>query len=88
MANLAMLDLTDTELDAYRSQLDDILEHASDIEELDVHDVPPTHHPYHLVNIMRADDVTDADVRDAALAAAPSIEDDRFRVPPALGEEP
>ncbi len=88
VASLALLELTDAELDEFAGQLSAVLEHARDIEALDVGDVAPTHHPYPLRNVFRPDVVEAADVREAALAMAPEAEDGQFRVPPALGEEP
>lgn len=88
MASLALLELSDAELDEFAGQLSAVLEHARDIEALDVGDVAPTHHPYPLRNVFRPDVVEAAEVRDAALAMAPESEDGQFRVPPALGEEP
>ena len=87
VADLAMLELSAEELQNFTPQLAAILEHANDIEQLDVGDVPPTHHPYPLTNIFRDDVLEAADVRDEALAAAPEAEDHQFKVPPALGEE-
>jgi aspartyl-tRNA(Asn)/glutamyl-tRNA(Gln) amidotransferase subunit C len=56
--------------------------------ELTDDDVPPTNHPYPLVNIFRSDVVEPTDdITREVLAAAPEAEDDQFRVPPALGEE-
>jgi aspartyl-tRNA(Asn)/glutamyl-tRNA(Gln) amidotransferase subunit C len=40
------------------------------------------------VNVFRADDVVPSLDRDEVLAAAPAVEDHRFRVPPVLGEAP
>lgn len=88
VARLALLELTDDELGMFTGQLDAILDHARDVEALDLADVPPTAHPYPLVNVMR-DDVVNAVVdREEVLAQAPAAEDGRFRVPPVLGEEP
>ncbi len=87
VADLAMLELTADELATFTPQLAAILEHAHDIEMLDVADVLPTHHPYPLSNVFRDDVVEEADVREEALAAAPEAEDHQFKVPPALGEE-
>lgn len=89
VADLAMLELTDDELATFTSQLAAILEHAADVEALDVHDVPPTHHPYPLVNVFRDDVLAEDldDVREEALAAAPEAEAHQYKVPPALGEE-
>ncbi len=88
VADLAMLTLTEEELDTFTGQLAAVLEHAKDVEALDVDGVAPTHHPYPLSNVFRADEVDDPQVGDEALAAAPAAEDHQFRVPPALGEEP
>ncbi len=83
-----MLDLTEAELNTFTSQLGAILDHATDMEALDLADVVPTHHPFRLANVMRADAIDPTPLRDDMLAAAPAVQDDRFRVPPALGEEP
>ena len=88
VAQLARLRLSDDELDTFTSQLAAVLDHAADVEALDVTDVEPTAHPYPLQNVLRPDDVRPCDVRAEALAAAPETEDDMFRVPPVLGEAP
>lgn len=88
VANLARLELTDDELDLFTSQLAAVLEHAADVEALDVGDVQPTNHPYPLANVMRADAIEPCLDRDEVLAEAPNAEDGRFRVPAILGEEP
>ena len=84
----ARLQLTDDELDTFTEQLAKVLDHARDVEALDVADVPPTAHPYPLQNVLRPDEERPCLDRDAVLAGAPAIEDDRFRVPPVLGDEP
>lgn len=88
VARLARLDLTDDELERFTEQLGAVLDHARDIEALAIDDVPPTAHPYPLRNVLRDDVVTPGLDRDEVLAAAPAVEDGRFRVPPILGEEP
>lgn len=88
VARLARLQLTDEQLDVFTPQLVAILDHAADVEALDLDDVPPTNHPYPLANVLRPDEPRDAGVRDAVLAEAPSVEDGMFRVPPVLGEAP
>ena len=88
VARLARLQLTDEELDTFTGQLAAVLEHAADVEALDVHDVPPTSHPYELANVLRPDSPAPTLDRDEVLAAAPDAEDGRFKVPPILGEEP
>jgi aspartyl-tRNA(Asn)/glutamyl-tRNA(Gln) amidotransferase subunit C len=88
VAKLARLDLTDEQLDVFTPQLAAILEHAADVEALDLSGVEPTSHPYPLVNVLRPDVARAAGVRDAVLAEAPAAEDGMFRVPPVLGEAP
>ena len=88
VARLAMLELTDAELDQFTGQLGAVLDHAADVEALDLADVPPTAHPLALQNVFRPDEPADGLDRDEVLAAAPAVEDGRFRVPPILGEEP
>ncbi len=88
VARLARLRLTDAELDTFTDQLAKVLDHARDVEALDVADVPPTSHPYPLQNVLRADEVRPSLDRDAVLRSAPATEDGMFRVPPVLGEAP
>jgi aspartyl-tRNA(Asn)/glutamyl-tRNA(Gln) amidotransferase subunit C len=88
VAKLARLELTDDELVMFTDQLAKVLDHARDVEALDVGDVPPTAHPYPLQNVLRPDEIVPCLDRDAALAAAPAVEDGQFRVPPVLGEAP
>lgn len=88
VARLARLTLTDAELDLFTEQLASVLEHAADVEALDVEGVPPTAHPYPLVNVLR-DDVLEPSVdRAEVLQSAPAVEDNQFRVPPILGDAP
>jgi aspartyl-tRNA(Asn)/glutamyl-tRNA(Gln) amidotransferase subunit C len=88
VARLARLDLSDDELERFTEQLAAVLEHARDVEALDVGEVPPTSHPLPLQNVLRKDEVRPSLDRDEVLAAAPAVEDGRFRVPPVLGEAP
>lgn len=88
VARLARLTLDDDELDVFTGQLAAVLDHAADVEALDLDEVPPTSHPYPLKNVLRPDQVAIAVDRAEVLAAAPSTEDGQFRVPPILGEAP
>lgn len=93
VAKLAMLELTEDELDMFTGQLDAVLDLAGQLEAFDMADVPPTAHPFGLTNVFRDDvveqyDTDESTARDEALAAAPEIEQGRFKVPPVLGEAP
>ena len=88
VALLARLELTEAELDTFTGQLADILEHANDVEALDVSGVDAMAHPLRLRNVFREDVVVPSLDRDEVLAQAPAAEDGRFRVPRILGEMP
>ncbi len=87
MAKLALLDLTKEEIDLFTVQLSGVIDTARDMNALDLDGVEPTHHPLGLTNVMRDDEVRPSVDREEVLAQAPDVEDDRFKVPPALGEE-
>ena len=88
VAKLARLRLSDDELQRFTGQLADVLEHAADLETLDLDGVEPMAHPVPLTNVLRADEPSTPLRRDEVLASAPAAEDGLFRVPPVLGEEP
>jgi len=87
VALLARLDLTPDELALYTSQLAAVLDHAADVEALELDDVPPTYHPLPLVNVLRQDEPRPCLDREEILAMAPDAEDGRFRVPRIMSEE-
>ena len=87
VARLARLDLTPEELEAATNQLGAMLDYFAEIDALDLSDVAPMTQPYRLVNVMREDEVVAGLDRDEVLAAAPQVEDGRFRVPPVTGIE-
>jgi aspartyl-tRNA(Asn)/glutamyl-tRNA(Gln) amidotransferase subunit C len=88
VAHLARLELSEDELDRFTGQLAAVLDHFRDVEALDTEGVPPTSHPLPLRNVLRDDRPRPGLTRDEALAAAPAVEEGRFRVPPVLGEAP
>jgi len=88
VARLARLELTEDELDTYAEQLAAVLEHAAQVAALDTVGVVPTAHPLPLRNVLRPDEARPSLDRDEVLAAAPAVEDRRFRVPRILGESP
>jgi aspartyl-tRNA(Asn)/glutamyl-tRNA(Gln) amidotransferase subunit C len=88
VARLAHLSLSDDELDQFTGQLAAVLDHAADVEALDVAGVEPTAHPYALANVLRDDVVGPTLDRDEVLGQAPVAVDGRFGVPAILGEEP
>jgi len=88
VARLARLDVTEDEIDRFAGQLAAVLDHAGDVASLDTAGVPPTAHPFPLINVLRDDVAGPSLDRDEVLAQAPAVEGDRFRVPRILGEAP
>ncbi len=88
VAALARLSLTDEELDLFTEQLSRVIDHARDVASLDVEGVPPTSHPLPVRNVLRDDEPRPGLDRDEVLAAAPAVEDQRFKVPRIVGEAP
>ena len=86
VARLARLDLSEEELALYTGQLAAVLDHAADVEALELDDVPPTQHPLPVVNVLRDDEPRPGLDRDEVLAMAPDAEGGRFRVPRILSE--
>jgi aspartyl-tRNA(Asn)/glutamyl-tRNA(Gln) amidotransferase subunit C len=85
VADLAYLDLSDSELETYRKQLDEILEYAGKLNELDTTNVEP------MAQVLTDDQTADAtlredvvvscDVAPEILKQAPDPEPPYFRVP-------
>jgi aspartyl-tRNA(Asn)/glutamyl-tRNA(Gln) amidotransferase subunit C len=88
VARLARLELTDQEIERFTGQLAQVLAHAADVAALDLSGVAPTAHPLPLDNVLRPDEVRPCLDREQVLAAAPQVEDHRFRVPRIAGEAP
>lgn len=86
MAQLAELRLDDGELESFTAQLAQTLEFAKDLDEAALDPLEPTILPIDGVNVMRPDVVVPPLDRETVLGQAPSVEDNQFRVPPALGE--
>ena len=86
VARLARLDLTEEEVELFTAQLRTVLDHAADVAALDLSHLEPSSHPIALENVLRADEPRPSLDRAEVLAAAPAVEDDRFRVPRIGGE--
>jgi aspartyl-tRNA(Asn)/glutamyl-tRNA(Gln) amidotransferase subunit C len=82
VARLARLGLAPGEAERFREELARILEHVSQIGELDLAGVPPTSHPLDVVNVLAADEPYPSVSREQALLNAPDPAEDGFRVPP------
>jgi aspartyl-tRNA(Asn)/glutamyl-tRNA(Gln) amidotransferase subunit C len=81
VARLARLDLSDDEKERLRDQLGVILEAAARVQEVAADDVPPTSYAIPRSNVLRSDEPVPSLPREEALAGAPEVESDRFKVP-------
>jgi aspartyl-tRNA(Asn)/glutamyl-tRNA(Gln) amidotransferase subunit C len=88
VAQLARLALSEAEIVSLTEELGAIVDYAAQVSALDTNDVPPTAHPLPVVNVFRPDVARPGLPRDEVLAAAPEAQENRFRVPRILGEEP
>ncbi|HET7310997.1 MAG TPA: Asp-tRNA(Asn)/Glu-tRNA(Gln) amidotransferase subunit GatC [Mycobacteriales bacterium] len=86
LARLARIAMRDEELDRLAGELDVILGAVARVQQVAAADIPPTSHAVPLTNVLRADELVPSLGSDAALAAAPAAEDERFRVPQILGD--
>jgi aspartyl-tRNA(Asn)/glutamyl-tRNA(Gln) amidotransferase subunit C len=86
VAKLARLTLSAEEKTMFTSQLNDILQFAEKLNELDTDQVEPTSHIYPVANVMRADETKPSLDRGKALLNAPDQRDGLFRVPAVFEE--
>lgn len=81
VARLARLEFSPAEVDALTGQMDTILAHVEQLNELDTEGVEPTSHAVALENAFRPDTVADPIGVDRALQNAPLHADGCFGVP-------
>lgn len=86
VAALARLRLTTEERDQFTIQLNQILQFAEKLNELDTDDIEPTSHVYPMSNVLREDKVKSSIPREQALFNAPSSQDGMFKVPAVFEE--
>lgn len=87
LARLCRLALADGELDHLAAQLDVIIAAVARVQEVAAEGIRPTSHALPLVNVFRDDTVEPCLGAQRALAGAPAVEQERFRVPRILTED-
>jgi aspartyl-tRNA(Asn)/glutamyl-tRNA(Gln) amidotransferase subunit C len=87
VANLARLDLPDTDLAELARQLTAILGYMDQLKELKTDDVEPLAHPLPVQNVFRPDEPRPCLPVDEALRNAPARSGDFFAVPAVLDSE-
>jgi aspartyl-tRNA(Asn)/glutamyl-tRNA(Gln) amidotransferase subunit C len=81
VALLARLRLTADERARFTTQLNSILEHFEQLQQIDTTDVEPMSHAVPMSNVLREDEVKPSLSPDEALRNAPDADRDCFRVP-------
>jgi len=86
VAQLARLELAEATIATYTAQLERILDHVAQLEQVDTEGVPPTTRAVEVVNVTREDQVIPTPVREDLLNLAPEREGDFLRVPKILAD--
>jgi aspartyl-tRNA(Asn)/glutamyl-tRNA(Gln) amidotransferase subunit C len=81
VANLARLELTESDIITFVGQIGDILDHVDSLKKVDTQGVVGTSHAISLTNAFREDEVSEPANREVSLANAPESEDGCFVVP-------
>ena len=87
VARLARLELSDDEKARLREQLGVILEAAARVQEVAADDVEPTSYAIPRSNVLRPDEEGECLPVEEALAGAPEVEANRFKVPRIVEQE-
>ncbi|MEM8952586.1 MAG: Asp-tRNA(Asn)/Glu-tRNA(Gln) amidotransferase subunit GatC [Verrucomicrobiota bacterium] len=81
VANLARIELSKKEIDAFQEQLGRILQYMKQLDEYDVSGIEPTAHANPVYDVVRPDKPDEPLPRDLALRNAPKKTEDQFVVP-------
>lgn len=81
IASLARLKLTHTETESYTTQLNQILQFAEKLNELDTEGIGPTSHAVVMNNVLREDVIQPSLPREEVLLNAPEQQEGMFKVP-------
>lgn len=81
VARLARLELSEEELQAFQSQLQDIVGYVRKVRELDVSAIEPMSHGIPVHNVFRNDEPREGLQQEVVLANAPLTREGQFIVP-------
>jgi len=81
VAKLARLELSEEEKKTFGNQLEQILTHMEQLNQLDTTGVEPTSHAIPVYNVFREDEVKASFSQEEVLAIAPDQEDGHLKVP-------
>ncbi len=86
VAQLARLELNESEINQHAEQLEKILEYIKQLEKINTEDVPCTTRAIEVVNVLRKDEKKDYNNSEEILDLAPSRENKFFKVPKIINE--
>mgnify|MGYP005988076273 CR=1 FL=1 len=81
IAHLARLQIDDSDVPEYATNLSNILDLIGQMQSIDTSDVEPLAHPLDAVQRLRADSITEQDQREHLQKVAPAVENGLFLVP-------
>lgn len=81
IAHLARLAIDEADIDGYTESLSNILGLVEQLNSVDTEGVTPMAHPMHMVQRLRADEVTETNQREHFQEHAPAVERGLFLVP-------
>jgi aspartyl-tRNA(Asn)/glutamyl-tRNA(Gln) amidotransferase subunit C len=81
IAQLARLQIDDSSIEQYATELSSILALAEQMNAVDTTEVTPMAHPMDASQRLRADEVTEIDQREKFQSIAPDVENGLYRVP-------
>ncbi len=86
LARLARLELSDKEVETYRTELSDILQYVEQLQSVEVDGLQPTNQVTGLTNVTRVDEVKDYGYKtDELLKNVPKVKDHQIQVKRMLG---
>ena len=86
VAQLARLELNDSEIEQHSEQLEKILGYIKQLEKINTENVPCTTRAIEVVNVLRKDEKKDYENSEELLDLAPSRENKFFKVPKIINE--
>ncbi len=87
IAELSMLEFTDSELEEYTTEMNKILSYVEKLSELDTSNVEPLAHPIENVNVFREDKRMKSISTEEALKNAPDRTTEHFKVPKVISQK-
>ena len=86
VAQLARLELNETEIIHHAAQLEKILDYINQLEKINTENIPCTTRAIEVINVFRKDEKIDYENYDELLDLAPSRENKFFKVPKIFNE--